>query len=139
LVGSVWLYTLATMMRSGMQLASVLEYMLSSQNTTPYLLERVRAITDHSRAGRNLGEAMDECGMNFPDAEIVDDMCVYAALPGFHERLYEIARQYMDDGVQYMEHVSEFLHYAVYCCIIGEIVWVVSAINSLQQQVIGGF
>jgi type II secretory pathway component PulF len=138
-VGCVWLFTLATLMRSGMQLSRVLEYMLSSPNTTPYLRERVRGIMDHSRAGRNLGEAMDECGMNFPAAEIVDDMCVYAALPGFHERLYEIAQQSMNDGVENVQRDARLINLACILCIIGEVLCLVLAINSLIQQMLGGF
>jgi type II secretory pathway component PulF len=139
-VGCVWLFTLTTLMRSGMQLGRVLENMLDSKNTTPYLRERVQAILEHSRSGRNFGTAMDECGMNFPDIEIVDDIRVYSmALSTFNERLYDIAKQSMADGVDKIQRNARVLNAVCMMLIIVQIICVVVSISSLQQQILGGF
>jgi hypothetical protein len=82
---------------------------------------------------------MDECGMDFPDSEIVDDMCVYATLPNFHEQLYEIARQSMSDGVEAIKLNAEIIKNGCILCIVVEIICIISAVTSIQQQVLGGF
>lgn len=135
-VGSVWLFTVATLMRSGMQLAHILENMLSSDSIAPYLHERVQAIAVQSRAGRNLGEAMYEAGTHFPDADLVDDMRVYARLPGFQERLYEMANDWMVDGVELIQRNAKVLNTIFITAIIAQVGGLALAVVSLQSQLL---
>lgn len=135
-VGSVWLFTVATLMRSGMQLAHILENMLSSDSIAPYLYERVQAIAVQSRAGRNLGEAMHEAGTHFPDAELIDDMRVYARLPGFQERLYEMASDWMTDGVELIQRNAKILNTVFITLIIAQVGGLAVAVVSLQSQLL---
>lgn len=135
-VGSVWLFTVATLMRSGMQLAHILENMLASDSIAPYLHERVQAIAVQSRAGRNLGEAMYEAGTHFPDADLVDDMRVYARLPGFQERLYEMASDWMTDGVELIQRSAKVLNTVFITLIIAQVGGLAMAVVSLQSQLL---
>lgn len=135
-VGSVWLFTVATLMRSGMQLAHILENMLSSDSCAPYLYERVQAIAVQSRAGRNFGEAMHEAGTHFPDADLIDDMRVYARLPGFQERLYEMASDWMTDGVELIQRNAKVLNTVFITLIIAQVGGLAVAVVSLQSQLL---
>lgn len=135
-VGSVWLFTVATLMRSGMQLAHILENMLSSDSISSYLYERVQAIAVQSRAGRNLGEAMYEAGTHFPDVELIDDMRVYARLPGFQERLYEMANDWMVDGVELIQRNAKVLNTIFITGIIAQVGGLAMAVVSLQSQLL---
>lgn len=111
--GSVWLFTVSTLMRSGLQLSHIMGDMLESSQLTPYLRERVRAIFAQTSAGKNLGDAMFECGMDFPDPEVVDELRTYAALPGFQERLFDISSQWMQGGIEAIQQKSQI--FSVLC------------------------
>lgn len=135
-VGSVWLFTMATLMRSGMQVSEILENTLASDTTTPYLHERVEAIAIESRAGQNIGEAMFRSGMGFPDPELVDDMRVYAPLPNFQTRLYSLASDWMTDGVELIQQNARVLNTVFLTLIISQVLGLALAVVSLQTQLL---
>jgi type II secretory pathway component PulF len=136
MVGCVWLLTMGTLLRSKMQLSRALENMVTSENTTPYLRERVRAIAEQSRMGRNLGDAMFESGFGFPDREIVDDMRVYANLPGFEDKLYELAFQFLDDGIERIQRSAKTLNSVCLLAIISLVLCLALAVVGIQQQLL---
>lgn len=142
-VGGVWLFTLATLMRSGMQQTQILHMMIESDTTTPYLRQRVRAISDQSAGGKNLGEAMYDCGMGFPDPALIDDFRVYAKLPGFHDRLYDIARDWMQEGIESIRRNARLLNVLFLLAIIGQMGLLALSVMDLQSQLTtqttGGF
>lgn len=142
-VGGVWLFTLATLMRSGMQQSQILEMMLASDATTPYLRQRVRAISEQSAGGKNLGEAMYDCGMGFPDPALIDDFRTYAKLPGFHDRLYDIARDWMREGIESIQRNARLLNVLFLLLIIGQMGMLALSVMDLQSQLTtqttGGF
>ena len=137
-VGSVWLFTLATMMRSGMSLSQSLDEMMSSKNTTPYLRERVQGIRRCSRHGENLGEAMQNSGLAFPSTELVDDIVVYARMPGFQNRVHELADQWMDEGVEMIQRNAKVLNSLFLVLIIVQVAGLALAVVSLQSQLLPG-
>lgn len=139
-VGSVWLFTVATLMKSGLPLTQIMSDMLASSQTTPYLRERIQAIFVQQAAGANLGEAMFNCGMNFPDLEIVDELRTYAKLPDFESQLVLISKQWLDEGLESIESRSKIfgvvctLFIVVLVCLLG------ISITEMQSQTmnIGG-
>ncbi len=98
-VGSVWLFTIATLMQSGVPLHDIMHTMLQSQQISPYLQERLNAIFIQHSTGRNFGESMFESGMDFPDPDIVDELRTYATLPEFENQLLTIAKQWLTEGI----------------------------------------
>ncbi|MGE4293566.1 MAG: type II secretion system F family protein [Desulfovibrio sp.] len=141
-VGSVWLYTLSTLMRSGIQLSHIIESMINSDSITPYLRERVMAISVENGTGKNLGESMYDCGMNFPDQELIDDLRVYAVLPNFHNRIHELASEWMYDGVELVKRQSRLLNLLGMILITSLVCIMAMAIGSLQSQLLpasGGY
>lgn len=140
-VGSVWLYTLSTLMRSGVQLSHILESMINSETVSPYLRERILAISIENGHGKNLGDSMYDCGMNFPDQELIDDLRVYAVLPGFHRQMHELATEWMHDGVELVKQQSRIMNLVGIVLITVLICILALAIGSLQSQLLqtGGY
>lgn len=135
-VGCTWLFTVATLMRAGVQLSRILESMLDSEATTPYLRERVLAASREFGMGKNLGEALYDSGMDFPDEEIVDDLRVYAALPDFHLRMNELASEWMEDGVDRVKQQARVLNLAAFLLITVLVSLIAAAMGSLQSQLL---
>jgi type II secretory pathway component PulF len=133
-VGAVWLYTLSIFMQSGMQLTDILDNMQSSEAGSPYLRERAQSILGNSRNGESFGEALYLCGMNFPDAAIVDDLRVFADMPDFMDRLFEIAKDWLTDGVELVQKQAGMVNYACMFVIVLSIIVFAFAAISLDSQ-----
>jgi type II secretory pathway component PulF len=136
MVGCVWLLTLGTLMRANMQMSRALETMISSENTPPYLRERVRAIVEQIRMGRNLGDALFESGMGFPDRDIIDDMRVYATLPGFDDKLYELALDFLNDGIERIQKSAKALNTVCMLAIVSLVLCLAMAVVGINQQLL---
>lgn len=135
-VGSVWLFTLSTLMRSGMQLSHIMESMINSKSVSPYLRERLVAIQEHVGFGKNLGDSMNDAGFNFPDRDLIDDMRVYAALPGFGDSMHELATHWMSDGIDEVKRLARIMNIFAILIITGIVITLVASITSLQSQLL---
>lgn len=138
-VGTVWLYTVATRMRAGHQLSQVLADM--AEKASPYLREIVVAVLHHSRAGQDFGSALNKSGMNFPSADIVDDLCIYAKMPSFQENMMDIADLWLVEGVEDINKKAGKLKSVMFLLIISQLLLVALAVSGLQSQLgqSGGF
>lgn len=141
LVGSSWLYTLATMLRAGIPLDTILKDMLDSGVISPWLAERVRTIRLRLRSGGSFGSVLLHLNMNFPDKELVEDLAVFATLPNFETNLYEFAKEQLDEGVTRIDKAAKILNNAAICAVgllfIGFVVAYFS-INQLITSDLGG-
>ena len=72
--------------------------------------------------------------MNLPDREMLEDLSVYASMPDFHERLYEIASEWLDDGVERITAQAQLINTTLLVCIIILLCGLGIAIGSMQQQ-----
>lgn len=134
LVGSIWLYTLATLMQSGVQLSYALASMIERPTTSAWLRDRLAAIHGGLVQGQDLGTAMDNAGHDFPDRELVEDILIYSRLPEFSDRLHSIARGWLDSGIKRVQAQARVVNV---CCILGILIilsGVGLAITSLQQS-----
>lgn len=134
-VGGVWLFTLATFMRSGMQLSHILSSMQSSDATSPYLRERVGAIRAQVARGENIGEAMYLCGFNFPDRQLINDFRVYATLPQFKDKLLELSREWLFDGIELIKQKTRILNVVLLVFIIGQMAMIALSVMDIQSQI----
>jgi type II secretory pathway component PulF len=133
-VGVVWLYTLSIFMRSKIQISHIFNDMLSSEASTPYLRERVQAILENSHEGESFGDALHASGMNFPDAVLVDDLRVYAKLPGFQKKLSELAQDWLTEGVELIQKRAKRINAGCVIFLIMSILGLGLAAISLQSQ-----
>lgn len=101
--GSVWMLTLATLLRGGVQATRALQLTAGDHSHTaiaPWLRHRVQAVGAEFAKGKNLGRAMLDSGHNFPDDKIIEEFQMYALLPGFENKLYELSRGWLEQGLQ---------------------------------------
>ncbi len=136
--GSVWLFTVATLLRGGIQLETVFADMLTNGAMRPWLEEKVAAIKEQYRSEGNLGHILMRLNMHFPDDELIEDLAVYATLPNFHATLYDIAKSWLDDGVKRINKMSQILNGGLMLAIVLMASWMAIAFRSLQQQLITG-
>lgn len=102
LIGSVWMLTLATLLRGGVQATRALELTAGAgtrKGIAPWLHSRVQAVRTEFAKGKNLGRAMLDCGYNFPDDTIIEEFQMYAVLPGFENKLYDLSKGWLDLGL----------------------------------------
>lgn len=132
--GSIWLFTLATMLKANVQLSVVLDDMLESSKRNRWLTERIYAFRAQLNLGKSLGEALDDSGFEFPDKEIVEDLVIYSTLPGFDARLYSIAQQWLAEGIDHIKGQCKILNYALLFQILAVLCSIALAVSSLQQQ-----
>lgn len=126
LMGSVWMLTLATLLRGGVQATRALQLTAGyygdstgSANTgiSPWLRHRVGAVHSEFAKGKNLGRAMLDCGYNFPDERIVEEFQVYATLPGFENSLHSLSQGWLEQGIARFKRACSRLNNLSLLCI----------------------
>ncbi len=132
-VGTGWLYTISIRMSAGHQLAKILESML--QTPSRYLREIVSEILKHSRHGEHFGFALSKSGMNFPSREVVDDLLIYASMPGFQDQLVKLADSWLTQGIQEVQKLAGKIGTTVYLVIIAQMALVALVASNFQNQV----
>ncbi|MCT4533762.1 type II secretion system F family protein [Halodesulfovibrio sp.] len=135
ILGSIWLFTLATMLKANVQLSVALDDMLLSAKRNGWLAERIEAIRAQLNLGKTIGEALDDSGFQFPDEELVEDLLIYAALPGFDARLYSIAEQWLEQGIERIEVQCKAINGGFLVIMLGILCGIGLAVTSLQQQI----
>jgi len=95
--GSSWLIAMAALVEAGMRIENALNGM--AQTSGPWLRARLNACATEMSSGRNLGDALQRTGYEFPDREIIDDLAVYAALGGFDEALSILGKEWLEESV----------------------------------------
>lgn len=132
-VGTGWLYSIATRMQAGQQLAQILEEMVKD-DSTPYLREVVGAVLSHSKNGEDFGRALHESGMDFPSREIVEDLRVYAKMPEFQAHLMEIADTWLAEGVVSITGYAQKIGTAISLLVWGQLSLVALVASNFQPQ-----
>lgn len=133
-VGAVWMFSLSTLMRSGLQIAHICNDMLNAQTLTPWLRERIEAVLKEFEQGKNLGHALYDTGLRWPDPELVDDLRIYADLPGFYGHLHELAEEWIEEGIVHVQKQTRIINILCMFLIIAIACGIVLSIGSLQQQ-----
>ena len=109
--------------------------MLNSDTISPFLRERVLGVAHESGLGKNFGEALADARFNFPDSDIVDDLCDYARLPCFAERLHEIAAEWLNQGIEKIQLQARLANTA-FIVLIGVMIFgIVTATSDFQNQI----
>lgn len=134
IIGSLWLFTLSTLMQSGIQLSQAMNDMLSTSGTSPWLKERLNSVKAQLNLGKGLGQALDDSGYRFPATDIIEDLRVYSKLPGFDAQLHLIAEEWLDEGMETIKTQAKLINTACIIGIISMLSSIVLAVTSLQQQ-----
>ena len=95
IVGLSWLYSVATLLRSNIDISQIFSNMSNDKSCTPYLKEKLESIQRQFQFGIGFGEALKRSKTNFPSPELVADIEIYSRLPNLRTSLYTIATEQM--------------------------------------------
>ncbi|MDR2504233.1 MAG: type II secretion system F family protein [Deltaproteobacteria bacterium] len=139
ILGSIWMFSVATLLRANIQLDQILGDMLDSDVLRPWLRERVALIKERYQYEANLGTVLLQLDLNFPDQELVEELAVYASFPDFHKNLFSIAKDWLGEGVERINSQAKALNTIFIIGIMLVLCAIGLAIGSMQQQFMGGF
>jgi type II secretory pathway component PulF len=132
--GSSFLLSVASLMSSGVKIDEVALKRISSR-VSPYMQERIDAISRQIVSGFNLGEAMYRAGYGFPDIELIDDMRIYAALRNFEDNITTIAREWVDEVLDKIDVAMKIANTVVLVLIAVTMGMLIMSIFSVVQQI----
>lgn len=135
--GSMFLLSLSALMGAQMPLARALNVL--STGAKPWLAERMDSARQEVMRGRNLGEALEIEGLNFPDPAIVNDLVVLAERTDVAKLLDTITHEWMDDQMELLEKQAQIIRVFGLAGVGGIIAWTMLSIVGLTQSVAQGF
>lgn len=128
-----WLMSLSAMVASGMTVPDAMRMLADNGNR--YMRSRVMAALRYIANGDNLGVALNNTGLDFPNQEIIGDLAIYADMNGFDQNLSRVANDYLDDSVRRMEAISSVLNTIGIMLVSLIIAWVVLGTFQMQDQI----
>lgn len=134
LQGSAFLLSVASMMSAGIKIDEVSLGRISKQSE-PYLRQRIKGIQKFVASGENLGDALYNAGFEFPDAEIIGDLQIYARLRGFDQNLIRISRIWVDGIVERVHVAMQIVNFVILVLITVVIGCLIISFYSVFQQI----
>lgn len=138
IVGLSWLYSVATLLRSNLDISQIFSMMINERNCTPYLRERLVAVQQQFHFGQDFGEALKNSKMNFPSSELVSDIEIYSTLPGLKDNLFFIAKEQMKFDSISIERQMKVLNGVLKSIIALVFGFIVMAGFSIESQLVQG-
>ncbi len=132
-MGITWLLSLSALIRGGVPVSIALASLRKDSNK--YLQERIDKAMDFIKNGDNLGQALANSKMNFPDKDIVADLRIYAELDNFEEALDRLANEWLDESAESVEQKASILNMVAMFAISGVIAWAVFGVFEMQDQI----
>ena len=131
--GASFMIAMRGFLSAGLPVPDALRRMTKIAN--PYLLERIRAILARINMGRNLGQAMRESKLGFPDNDIAGEISIYAELDGFSEALDLLAKEWITGATERAKTASKIMNAVMLILIAMVIGYTFLSLYDLQQQV----
>ena len=128
-----WLMSLSSMVAAGITIPDAMRMLADSSNK--YLRSILEDTLHYIANGANLGNALNNTGRDFPNAEIIGDLAIYADMNGFDENLSRVANDYLDESVRKMESVSNVMNSLGILLVSAIIAWVVLGTFQMQDQI----
>lgn len=130
--GSSWLIALSALVQAGMRIESAIEQL--SKNASAWARVRGDAALKGLRAGRNLGDALERSGYEFPDREIISDIRLYATKSGFDEALRVIGDEWITESVERVKALMNVV-FSVSLVLVGVVVmFIATGFGAMQMQ-----
>lgn len=136
MIGVGWLLSLAALVEAGTPVSKALRAL--RQDASPYLLYRIDRALTYINNGDNLGEALYNTHLNFPDEEVVGDLRIYAELDNFSEALNNLSNDWLKNSILTIEQKAAVLNTVAILFIAGLVAWVVMGTFSMQDQMVSG-
>lgn len=132
-----WMMSLAAMVSAGVSIPDAMRVIADNANN--YLRNILDKTLRHIANGDNLGNALQNTGMDFPSEELIGDLAVYSDMNDFDENLNHIANEYLEESVRKIESLSDALNTVGILLISGVIAWVVLGTFQMQDQITAFF
>ena len=125
--------SLGAMVSAGVTIPDAMRMLADSANR--YLKNILEHTLHYIANGDNLGRALSNTGRDFPDAEIIGDLTIYADMNEFDENLNRVANDYLNESVRKMEKISNTLNSLGILLVSAIIAWVVLGTFQMQDQI----
>ena len=132
-IGVGWMMALSAMVGSGVTIPDAMRML--ADNANKYLRSILESALHYIANGYNLGVALEKTEREFPDADIVGDLTIYADMAGFDKNLSQVANDYLAESVRKMESISNILNSIGILFVSGIIAWVVLGTFQMQDQI----
>lgn len=132
-VGVGWMMALSAMVGSGVTIPDAMRML--ADNANKYLRSILESALHYIANGYNLGVALEKTEREFPDADIVGDLTIYADMAGFDKNLSQVANDYLAESVRKMESISNVLNSVGILFVSAIIAWVVLGTFQMQDQI----
>lgn len=134
--GSGFLLSVAALVKAGVKVTTVLSILARDAN--PWYAERVNSTLNLVNEGSNIGDALYRTGLNFPDAETVNDLRSYARLDKFDEMLMRLGRENLEDTVLKIQQQAVALKNVGIVMLGVVFAWIAIGLFDLQTQITAG-
>ena len=132
-MGVGWMMALSAMVGSGVTIPDAMRML--SDNANKYLRSILDSALHYIANGDNLGVALNHTGRDFPDADIVGDLTIYADMNEFDKNLTQVANDYLAESVRKMESISNIMNSLGILLVSAIIAWVVLGTFQMQDQI----
>ena len=128
-----WMMSLAAMVASGVAIPNAMRML--ADNSNRYLRKILEETLRYIANGDNLGDALQNTGMDFPNQELIGDLTIYADMNDFDTNLDQISRDYLENSVKKIESVSSAMNSVGILLITAVIAWIVLGTFQMQDQI----
>ena len=128
-----WMMSLSAMVAAGITVVDAMRML--ADNSNRYLRNILEQTLHYIANGDNLGVALTNTGLNFPNSEIIGDLAIYADMTGFDANLNQIANDYMDESTRKIEAISNALNSGGIILVSAIIAIVVLGTFQMQDQI----
>ncbi|EOA3301579.1 type II secretion system F family protein [Yersinia enterocolitica] len=105
--GSSFLLNISVMMSAGIQMQEALN--IISKGSSPWLKQRVNSALHGIGLGKNLGEALDISGYEFPDREAIPFISILADTGNLDEVLPDYANEWLEESVRNIDKIANWM------------------------------
>ncbi len=128
-----WMMSLAAMVSSGVTVPDAMRML--ADNSNRYLRNILERTLRYIANGDNLGDALANTGLDFPNQEIIGDLTIYADMNDFDDNLGQISKDYLENSVKRIESISSSLNTIGILLISAVIAWIVLGTFQMQDQI----
>jgi len=137
--GASWLLSLSSMLSSGMTIMQAMSNMEEdlSDGRNEWLQVRIAATMTGLRE-ENIGIALQKAGYKFPDSEVIDDLILLSALPGFHKELLRMGEAWLEEAIERIKITAGFFKVFAFGLLGAVIMWFATSFMEIYQGIAAG-
>lgn len=137
ITGAIFIYTLATLVRSGMTINDSLVELSEKEDMSPYLLERIKAIRKQYKEGNYLSVVMRSTGMDFPSKELIEEIESFEKYSSnLHKILYELGQEWLSDSEKKFYTKIVLIKYLMFFLVFALILLMIAGFFSVQSSML---